>query len=122
MTRKMKQIWHSRETELSSKKASDLVFKTHQGTYFVDTTTPPLKANYYYEEISAWCHAKDLVKQTNLLQEKLRIVARALEEITDLAGNNENGINDYSIVCCAQDALKEIGLVGTSVKEAEECN
>ena len=42
------------------------------------------------------------------LEQQLAIATKALEEITDLAGNNENGINDYGIVCCAQDTLQEM--------------
>lgn len=45
---------------------------------------------------------------TEQLEKKLEIATKALKEIPDLAGNNENGINDYGIVCCAQDSLKEM--------------
>ena len=51
---------------------------------------------------------KQLVSKTEQLEKKLSIATKALEEIPDLAGNNENGINDYGIVCCAQDALKDM--------------
>lgn len=50
----------------------------------------------------------ELVSKTEQLEKRLEIATKALKEIPDLAGTNDNGINDYGIVCCAEDALKEI--------------
>ena len=51
----------------------------------------------------------DEIKKNNILGKRLAIATKALKEITDLAGNNENGINDYGIVCCTQEALTKMG-------------
>lgn len=70
----------------------------------MSNTIDVCQTGYDYERYQL----NELENENMKLKKRLEIATKALEEIPDLAGNNENGINDYGIVCCAQDALKEM--------------
>lgn len=49
---------------------------------------------------------KELVSKTEQLEKKLEIATKAFNEIMDGVGTGK--YDDYAVVCCCNDALKEM--------------